>query len=203
MSLAAAVNASEIIPKIGIDFQGGLNQNVTNISPAGNTVFNNSNNVSAGMDIGAEYLVNSDSVFNYGFGIEYLFRRVTNVADLSQTLNFMPLYLTGQYRFWDSLACKPYVKLNLGWNLSYTGNSDYALGASLNGGMYWAVGIGGKVYKDTIIAELMYSTYMGKHSGYTLENDEGDIFTFDTNDTYSVLGLKVGYCFDLCGKCGK
>ena len=201
MSLAVAANAGMIIPKIGIDFQGGVNLKVANVSPAAYAPYMDdmSNNANAGFDIGVEYLqqLKSDTDFCYGAGFEYLFARTLNVSGSSPNFSYLPIYLTGQYNVNNNSEYKPYVKLNLGWNLSYTGNGDMTMNnSSLTGGMYWAFGVGAKVYKDTVIAELMYSIYAGKHTGYTTGLPLGTL-TFDSNDTYSVLGLKVGYCFDL------
>lgn len=211
MTLTVAANAGMIVPMIGIDGQGGQNLNVTNVSPAAAAPYlsNTSANVSPGLDIGVEYrqLAKPNSDFTYGAGLEYLFQRVLNTSSVSPAFQALPLYLTGQYSFLDSMSCKPYIKLNLGWNLSNTGNSDWTFqNSSAAGGFYWAIGIGGKVYKDTIVAELLYQSFAGKHTGYTLTPNQTGApatVTWDSNDTYSVLGIKVGYCFDLCSNCSK
>jgi hypothetical protein len=181
ISLTAAANAGMIVTNLSLDGEG-----VINATDAYNTT------VSPGVGIAAEYLGGMQGINNMkvGLGSEYLFPRAVTAGGYT---GFMPVYVTGQYAFCSTGSWKPYVKVNLGYDLVFNGDSAFKFNNSavLNGGIYYAAGLGSNICKDTI-AELMYSTYVGSWSSVTPSAG-----TLIANDTYTVLGLKIGYCFDL------
>jgi len=184
MSMAAAANAGMLVTKLSLDGEGamtGSNGFATNVSP--------------GVGIAAEYLNKVEDVKHlvFGYGAEYQFpRAVTNGG----FCGFMPVYVTGQYSL-CKCCHKPYVKANFGYDMVFNGDSTFKYNntAVLSGGVYYAAGIGSHLCKN-MIAELMYSVYSGTWESSRNNN------TIIAADTYSVLALKVGYCFNL-GECCK
>ena len=190
MFLTVVANAGMIVTKLSLDGAGTIN------STDG---YNSTSSPGVGID--AEYLSKVQEINNltFGFGLEYQFPRAATEGGY---FGFMPLYLTGQYTLCNKCCYKPYLKINLGYDLVFNGDSNFKYDNSgvLNGGVYYAFGVGSNIYKDTVVAELMYSTYCGAWNAIS-NTTPPEIYI--SNNTYSVLALKVGYCFDLDGCCGK
>src|SRR5271157_4686106 len=109
---SVTANAAEIIAKICMDGQGSLTQK--------NDQASNTYNTQSGYGIAAEYLQQLTDAFSFGVGIEYQLAR--NVASSGQgQFSFVPIYATGQYRLFDAEIFKPYVKVNLEYNMMFIG----------------------------------------------------------------------------------
>ena len=98
-----------------------------------------------------------------GAGVEFLFDRIekeiagVNVASYESKFGFIPVYGTLNYFFPKSDI---FARANLGYNLSFSGNSMFKGNSSLSGGLYWAIGFGTKL-ANTVRLELVYGTYNG------------------------------------------
>lgn len=192
MLFTAAASADSIIPRVSIDFPG-------QIKTSGGNVTGLDTDTETGFGLGADYYHPIGDVFAIGAGFEYLFDR--KVKNTSSQFGFMPVYVTGmlapfktdtagQEGWMKSFA--PYAKVNLGYNVMYTGNDNYKfLNSSLIGGFYWAAGIGAKLPYN-LTADIMYSSYAGQH-----EIKVPLVGTAKTDDTYTKVSVNVGYAFDL------
>lgn len=190
MLFTAAANADMIIPRIGIGFPGAAEISGTGVSSV-------DQDTETGFSVGVDYLHPVSDMFALGAGVEYQMNR--KIKDTSAEFGFVPVYVTGMLAPFkaknseDSMkTVVPYAKVNLGYDVGYTGNDEFKfLGSSLNGGMYWAAGIGAKLPYNIMI-DLTYSSFAGEH-----EIDVPLLGSVTSDDTFTQLGLNIGYAFDL------
>jgi hypothetical protein len=170
-------------------------------------------NAKSAMSLGAEFIAKLNDCFNTGLGVEYQFDREAKVKSdtdgeysLSPKFHAIPLYLTAEYNLPIYKTLNPFIKTNLGWNVVYAGNTDANIGGlpktAYTGGLYYALGGGMYIYKNLKL-ELMYAMCSGTRKvdlmGYDEEHNIIPI-TLTSNDSYSKLGISLGYAFDLGSK---
>lgn len=192
MLFTAGAYADMLIPRFGFDFPGKIKVTGGNITEV-------DSDTEMGYSLGIDYLHPIADVFAVGLGLEYQLNR--KIKDTSSEFGFMPIYLTGMLapfnnKKGDELmrTFLPYAKVNLGYNVMYNGNDNYKfLNSSLNGGFYWAAGVGAKLPYN-LTADVMYSSYAGQHSiSFPI------LGSFTSDDTYTKVSLNIGYAFDLGG----
>ena len=183
MLASVTATAAEIVPKICLDGGGTYTEK--------NDRASNSYSTEAGYGAALEYLQKLTDDFTFGVGLEYQLSRKMDSPSKQGQFSFLPVYATAQYKLLDAVMFKPYVKLNLGYNMKYTGDDNFKFNgiATLNPTLYYAVGIGTDL-GECLIAEVMYSVYYGQHTGLPLMPPWYD-------DIYSVIGINIGYKFKL------
>ena len=185
LAFASTVHANQFMTKFNLDIPGNYS-----ISNSGVTIDGNTN---LGFGIGGEYYHPVNEQFTIGAGLEYQFgRKVSTMGGYtitdSNAFGFAPLY--GTVLFFpeiDLSGYKAFLKLNLGYNLSFYGNNDFKGSDTLTGGFYYALG-GGLDLSKNLRGEIMYGTYNGQEktpSGFAIDC------------TYKKIGLSIGYLFDL------
>ena len=177
MCLVSIAGAGMIVPRVGLDFAGNHEMEQGSYSEDYDTKM--------GFSLGAEYLSPATDKFLLGGGFKYNLNRKIDGYDAA--FGFSPLYVTGMYVMKSSAqTIWPYAKVNLGYNILFTGNDDYKGPASLKGGLYYGAGIGAIIQKN-IFVDLMYSSYAGQMEFAGTQ--------VDVTDTH--FGMTVGYAFDL------
>lgn len=176
MCLVSIAGAGMIVPKVGIDFAGNHEAEL-----GGTADFD----TKMGFSLGAEYLSPASDKLLLGGGFKYNLNR--KLEDSDAAFGLSPLYATGMYVMKSTeQTIWPFAKVNLGYNILFSGNDDYKGSASLKGGLYYGIGFGAIIEKN-IFVDLMYSSYAGKMEYAGLE--------MDITDTH--IGMTVGYAFDL------
>jgi|AGTN01.3.fsa_nt_gi hypothetical protein len=190
MLFAAAANADMLIPRVGIGLSGNAD-----ISGEGFTAIDQ--DTETGYSLGIDYLHPVSDMFALGAGVEYQMNR--KIKDMDAEVGFTPVYVTGMFAPFKARSEQesintvvPYAKVNLGYDIGYSGNDEFKfLNSSLNGGMYWAAGVGVKLPYN-IMLDLTYSSFSGEH-----EVDVPLLGSVTSDDTFTNIGLNIGYAFDL------
>lgn len=177
------------VVKGGFDLGGKWKMTVLGVSAEGDT------ENSFGLSFEVAETLNPN--FTFGAGLEYqLQRKLTKIEgetiEGNPLFNFVPIYVLLKVHPAPSDST-PFGKIQLGYNILYKGNDDYSAGATLSGGLHYAIG-GGLIIKNSTIIEILYSVYKG-----TVEvSSYGVSITGDTD--YSKIGISIGYKFSLSGK---
>lgn len=174
--LVSYAGAGMIVPNVGIDFAGNHKAELGSSSNF---------DTKMGFSLGAEYLSPASENLLLGAGFKYNVNRKLENSDAAFGLS--PLYATGIYVNKSAeQTVWPFAKVNLGYNILFSGNDDYKGSASLKGGLYYGIGFGA-IIQENIFVDLMYSSYAGTMELYGFE--------LDITDTH--VGMTVGYAFDL------
>ncbi|MCL2145335.1 MAG: hypothetical protein FWH43_07605 [Endomicrobia bacterium] len=170
LCLVFAVSSSfafGIIPKIGVDIPGTMNYDK---DPDDET--------KPGFMIGAEARNNISNYFGWGAGFEYVLPRGFVDVSGDNDFSFLPLYVSLMfYPFGGWEKAKPYIKVNAGFSVLATTQSD----ADMKGGLYLSAGVGAE-YKN-FVGEAMASSYDGEFDG--------------AGFSYQKIGFVFGYRFNI------
>ncbi|OGF50661.1 MAG: hypothetical protein A2231_07925 [Candidatus Firestonebacteria bacterium RIFOXYA2_FULL_40_8] len=186
-------NTDKIIIKYGLDNNGLQNYPATLSVPAFPIV----GAQSLGVDLGASYLLEiqhpvSDKL-SLGIGATYNVDRILH--NTTASFSFLPVYLTASlYPVGTIIGIAPYAKVDVGYNVSFTGNAQYLAPVpfvtTLTGGIYWGLGAGVK-FANTIFADIMFTSYSGTYN-VALASLSTEVAIL-----YTKVSLNVGIGFDL------
>ena len=172
----------QIIPKVTAALAGTTAVETTGLSFDGTA--------DPGFAVAGEYLLSAPNNVQYGGGLEYqLQRRWATVAGIDvtpdNTFNYAPIYATAKLLLpTRNINLTPFVKGNLGYNAIFSGNEPFTTGATLTGGLYYAIGAG-LIANKRLDFELMYNMYRGTVSAAGI----------NANFNYGALSLSAGYNF--------
>ncbi|MFH1282198.1 MAG: hypothetical protein ABII27_00860 [bacterium] len=190
------LNRNETILKIGIDISGKHKSDGTityNDYPFSVSL---NEDVKDGVSFTGEYISYMNDHFGLGGGITYQIPR--KESDYDGKFNFIPIYGLFKLRTVPQTIDQPsfYFTGQLGYNV-FAGDSDYKLGGSLDGGLYYGLG-GGLQFKNGLLFELLYSVNNGSYEysesgydwyyGWYTYKEEIDI-------EYKMIRLSIGYAF--------
>jgi len=186
-------NADKIIIKYGLDNNGFQNYPSTLSVSAFPLV----GAQSLGVDLGSSVLLEiqhplSDKL-SVGLGATYNMNRTLH--NTTAEFSFLPVYATvSLFPIGSIVGLAPYAKVDLGYNVSYTGNAQYLAPApfvtTLTGGMYWGIGAGVKLV-NTIFADIMFTSYSGTYKVAL------NPLSTDVAILYTKVSVNVGIGFDL------
>lgn len=180
ISLISAVQtgvfAKEHLLNLGLDFSGTHERSADGVSLKDDT--------ETGLSVGYELLDRSSNGIQWGIGGEFGLPR--ELEDYYGKFRFVPIYGVLNVPLSDS-DLHPYLVGRLGYNLFYA-DSTYKDGADLDGGLYYAVGIGIKP-TDDIRVQLLYSINNGETTDYY------GYFRSTEDIKYSKLSLIAGFTF--------
>lgn len=181
ITFQTGVLAREFVINGGLDFSGTHEISGYGISQEDDTEI--------GLSVGFEYLDTLSGDIQWGVGGELGSPR--EMKDYSGAFMFIPIYGLLNIPL-STNGVQPYLTGRLGYNF-FAGDDDYEGYFSLEGGLYYALGIGIKP-TDNIRLQLLYSVNNG--SGDGIVSIPGYGFAYVDGDVeYSKLSLIVGCSF--------
>ena len=183
---------NRLVIKYGLDSNGFQNYPSTSTG-----IITNLGTSSAGVDLGSSILMEFQhplsEMLSIGVGATYNLNR--NISGTSAQFSFLPVYATASlFPFGNVPGIAPYAKVDLGYNVAYTGNDQYKWNSpfqtALTGGMYWGIGAGARIL-NTIFADIMFTSYSG-----TYQVTLGPLST-QAAVLYTKVSLNAGIGFDL------
>lgn len=185
---AAPKSSNKLILKYGMDTDGLQNYPSTLTVGAFPIIGARSFDVDLGYSILLEFQHPITDMLSIGFGATYNISRKLHGTDAE--FSFLPIYGTASlFPFGNIISVAPYVKVDLGYNISFTGNDKYKTSAPLEttlaGGAYWGIGAGARLF-DTIYADVMYTSHLGTYKvSYNALSTEAAIL-------YTKISLNLG-----------
>jgi hypothetical protein len=165
-----------ISPKFTLDLAGNHSASLQELT--------GDKNVNTSYSLGIEIFGCKDDVFNFGGGIMYLAPREQEIKD-SGKFNFIPIYAIGKLNLADEASNGASIILNIGYNLIFNGDTNYAGMFSLNGGLLFGGGIRYSIYNFYV--EALYKSLNGSAS----YEDQDSKINFDI--TYTTLSIGIGF----------
>jgi len=188
---AVAVGKIPLPEKNSINIKLGLG--------TGNVEYQQNNNYNYDMSL-KNTSVNLEYIASYEQGLELgVGAGITrnSIDDWDENITTIPVYVLARYKWDRDSNWNPYVFTNLGYafsnyNYSYSHvDDDYSYSNEINGGLYYAVGVGAE-YKDNFSIELYWngSCLNYKRDDYNTDYDDED---YDIE----VITLAFGYRLDI------
>jgi len=175
-----AIAEPQWLIKMGIDMPGDYH--VSGMGLSGTT------DVETGFSVAGEFISNikSQNNISFGLGLEYQIPR--SQKELQGDFYFIPIYGLMKIHLNKINEISPYLNFRLGYNL-FDGDNNFKgtglLRASLDGGLYYALGIG-----------AITGRYYAMEITYSVNRGEGNIAGVGFDVEYSKVGLSIGYIFD-------
>ena len=188
-----ARSSDRLILKYGLDLNGSQDYPSalsTSTFPAMST---QSVSVDTGSSILLEYQRSLTDILSLGLGVTLNVNRQLNGT--TSEFRFLPIYASlSCYPLNRSGDIVPYLKADLGYNFSFSGNSEYMKTAdfetALTGGVYWGVGAGVKIV-DTVFADLMFTSCSGAYKAAISS------VSSEVSVPYTKISLNVGVGFNV------
>ena len=188
-----ARSSDRLILKYGLDLNGSQDYPAalsTSTFPAMST---QSVSVDTGSSILLEYQRSLTDIFSLGLGMTLNVNRLLHGT--ASEFRFLPVYAALSFY---PLSYKgdfvPYVKADLGYSFSYSGNDEYKKTAdfetALTGGVYWGIGAGAKIF-DMVFADVMFTSCSGAYKS-TLSSVSSEVSV-----PYTKISLNVGIGFGI------